>query len=143
MITNVSIASVFVKDIDASKAFYLDVLGFVEHTDVTLADGSYRWCTVKHPSQPELQIQLSVPGPPIPPDMVAAINRALDAGSMFGIGVSVDDCRKTHDDLVAKGVDSVHAPEERPYGVEAVIRDNSGNWMVLVEPRELDPSAFT
>ena len=142
MITNISIASVFVQDIDASKAFYLDVLGFEEHTDVTLADGSYRWCTVKHPSQPELQLQLSVPGPPIAPDMVAAINRALDAGSMFGIGVNVDDCRKTHDDLVAKGVASIHAPEERPYGVEAVIRDNSGNWMVLVEPRELDPAAF-
>jgi catechol 2,3-dioxygenase-like lactoylglutathione lyase family enzyme len=143
MITNISIASVFVKDINASKAFYLDVLGFLEHTDVTLADGSYRWCTVKHPSQPELQVHLAVPGPPIAPDMVDAINRALDAGSMFGLGVNVDDCRKTYEDLTAKGVEFIQVPEDRPYGVEAVIRDNSGNWMVLVEPRELDPAAFT
>ena len=58
MITNISIASVFVKDIDESKAFYIDVLGFQEHTDITLGDG-YRWCTVKHPSQPELQVGLT------------------------------------------------------------------------------------
>ena len=39
MITNISIASVFVKDVDESKAFYIDVLGFDEHTDITLGDG--------------------------------------------------------------------------------------------------------
>jgi catechol 2,3-dioxygenase-like lactoylglutathione lyase family enzyme len=142
MITNISIASVFVKDVDASKAFYIDVLGFEEHTDITLGDG-YRWCTVKSPTQPELQVHLTVPGPPISPDMIAAINRALDEGSMFGLGMNVDDCRKTYDDLVSKGVDFVQEPQERPYGVEAVARDNSGNWMVLVEPREYSPSDFS
>jgi catechol 2,3-dioxygenase-like lactoylglutathione lyase family enzyme len=141
MITNISIASVFVKDVDASKAFYTETLGFAEHTDITLADG-YRWCTVKHPSQPELQVHLTIPGPPIAPDMVAAINRALDAGSMFGLGVNVDDCRKTYDDLRAKGVVFIQEPEERPYGVEAVARDNSGNWMVMVEPRDYQPEDF-
>ena len=34
MITNISLASVFVKDVDASKSFYIDVLGFEEHTDI-------------------------------------------------------------------------------------------------------------
>ena len=33
-------------------------------------------------------------------------------------------------------------PSERPYGVEAVCRDNSGNWMVLVEQREWKPEDF-
>jgi catechol 2,3-dioxygenase-like lactoylglutathione lyase family enzyme len=142
MITNISIASVFVKDVDASKAFYIDVLGFAEHTDITLGDG-YRWCTVMHPSQPELQVHLTVPGPPISPELIAAITRALDDGSMFGLGMNVDDCRKTYDDLRAKGVDFVQPPEERPYGVEAVARDNSGNWMVLVEPRAFTPADFS
>jgi hypothetical protein len=27
-------------------------------------------------------------------------------------------------------------PAERPCGVEAIMRDNSGNWLVLVEPGE-------
>lgn len=140
MITNISITSVFVKDIDASKAFYIDVLGFAEHTDITLADGSYRWCTVMHPSQPELQVHLTIPGPPHSPDMVAAMNRALDEGGLFALGLNVDDCRKTYEDLSAKGVEFIQTPEERPYGVEAVARDNTGNWMVLVEPREFSPA---
>ena len=142
MITNISITSVFVKDVDASKRFYLDVLGFAEHTDITLADGSYRWCTVMHPSQPELQVHLTVPGPPHSPEMVAAINRALDEGGMHGLGLNVDDCRKTYEDLRAKGVEFIQEPEERPYGVEAVARDNSGNWMVLIEPREFSSADF-
>jgi catechol 2,3-dioxygenase-like lactoylglutathione lyase family enzyme len=140
MITHISIAPVFVKDVDASKAFYIDVLGFAEHTDVTLDDGSYRWCTVMHPNQPELQVHLNIPGPPLSPEMTAAINRALDQGDMFGLGMNVDDCRKTYDDLRAKGVEFLQTPDERPYGVEAVARDNSGNWIVLVEPREFTPS---
>lgn len=142
MITNISITSVFVKDVDASKAFYIDVLGFAEHSDITLGDGSYRWCTVMHPSQPELQVHLTVPGPPHSPEMVAAINRALDEGGMHGLGMSVDDCRKTYDDLRAKGVEFIQPPEERPYGVEAVARDNSGNWMVLVETRPFSAADF-
>jgi catechol 2,3-dioxygenase-like lactoylglutathione lyase family enzyme len=142
MITNISITSVFVQDIDAAKAFYLDVLGFAEHTDITLGDDSYRWCTVKHPSQPELEVHLTLPGPPISPELSAAITRALDEGGMFGLGMAVDDCRKTYDDLRAKGVEFIQAPEERPYGVEAVARDNSGNWMVLVEHREFSQADF-
>jgi catechol 2,3-dioxygenase-like lactoylglutathione lyase family enzyme len=141
MITNISIASVFVKDVDESKRFYVDVLGFAEQDDITLGDG-YRWCTVVHPSQPELAVHLTVPGPPHSPEMVGAINRALDEGGMHGLGVNVDDCRKTYDELVAKGVEFIQPPEERPYGVEALMRDNSGNWMVLVEPRAYSPEDF-
>jgi catechol 2,3-dioxygenase-like lactoylglutathione lyase family enzyme len=141
MITNISIASVFVKDVEESKRFYVDVLGFAEKDDITLGDG-YRWCTVVHPSQPELAVHLTVPGPPHSPEMVGAINRALDEGGMHGLGVNVDDCRKTHDELVAKGVEFLQPPEERPYGVEALMRDNSGNWMVLVEPRAYSPEDF-
>jgi len=142
VITNISIASVFVKDVDASKRFYVDVLGFAEKEDITLGDG-YRWCTVIHPNQPELQVHLTVPGPPHSPEMVEAINRALDEGGMHGLGVNVDDCRRTAEELKAKGVQFIQDPEERPYGVEALCRDNSGNWIVLVEPRAFTPEDFS
>ncbi|GGM63976.1 hypothetical protein GCM10011608_56610 [Micromonospora sonchi] len=142
MITNVAISSIFVKDVDAAKAFYIDVLGFVEHTDITVGDGSYRWCTVNHPSQPELQVNLSVPGPPHSPEVAELFRRAQDEGSLFGLGLSVDDCHKTYDELRAKGVEFIQEPAERPYGVEAVARDNSGNWLVLVEQREFTPADF-
>ena len=141
MITNVSIVSVFVKDIDESLKFYTDILGFEPGADVTLGDG-YRWCTVVHPNQPELHLHLTQPGPPMSDDLVGAIRRAQDAGGMAGVGLNVDDCRKTYEDLRSKGVEFLQEPAERPYGIEALLRDNSGNWMVLVEHREWTPEDF-
>ncbi len=135
MITNVSLVTLYVTDQDEAKKFYIDKLGFVERTDVTLGDG-FRWVTVGHPSQPELDVTLMVPGPPLDEDMADAVRRALAKGSMGGVGLQTDDCQKTYNELTAKGVDFVQTPAERPYGVEAILRDNSGNWCVLVEPRE-------
>jgi hypothetical protein len=43
---------------------------------------------------------------------------------------------------VEKGVTFLQEPADRPYGVEAVMRDNSGNWLVLVEPKEFSPEDF-
>jgi len=135
MITNISIVSVFVKDVDESKKFYTDVLGFAEKDDITLGDG-YRWCTVVHPSQPELAVNLAVPGPPFSPDMVESIKRAQDEGGMNGLGLNVDNCQETFEELSAKGVEFIQPPSQRPYGTEALCRDNSGNWLVLVQPSE-------
>jgi catechol 2,3-dioxygenase-like lactoylglutathione lyase family enzyme len=133
MISNIAIVSVFVKDVDESLRFYTDVLGFRAGDDVTMGD--YRWCTVVHPNQPELAVHLAVPGPPMSDDLVDAIRRAQDAGGMAGIGLNVDDCQAAYDDLVAKGVEFLQPPSDRPYGVEALCRDNSGNWLVLVEQK--------
>lgn len=133
MITNISIVSVFVKNIDESKKFYTDVLGFEEKDDITLGDG-YRWCSIVHPAQPELQVSLSVPGPPLSAGMVEAITRALNDGTMNGLGLTVDDCQRTYEELSGQGVEFLQPPSVRPYGTEAVCRDNSGNWLVLVEP---------
>ena len=133
MITNFSIVSVFVKDQDESKKCYSEVLGFHEKDDITLGDG-YRWCTVVHPSQPELQVNLAVPGLPLAPELVDAIRRSQDGGGMHGLGLNVDDCRRTYEELRAKGVEFLQEPSARPYGTEALCRDNSGNWLVLVEP---------
>ncbi|MGI8627290.1 MAG: VOC family protein [Geodermatophilaceae bacterium] len=141
MITNVSLVSVYVTDQDEAKRFYIDKLGFVERTDVTLGDG-FRWVTVGHPDQPELDVTLMVPGPPLDEDMAAAVRRALANGSMGGIGLQTDDAKLTYEELSANGVEFVQPPSERPYGVEAILRDNSGNWLVLVEPREYTGEDF-
>jgi catechol 2,3-dioxygenase-like lactoylglutathione lyase family enzyme len=133
MITNVSLATLYVTDQDEAKKFYVDVLGFQERTDATMGD--FRWVTVGHPSQPELDLTLLTPGPPLDDDMADAVRRSLAAGRMGGVGLTVDDCHKTYEELVAKGVDFPQPPSDRPYGVEAVMRDNSGNWLVLVEPK--------
>ncbi len=132
MITNVSLVTVYCTDHDEAKRFYIDVLGFEESADVRMGDG-FRWVTVRHPDHPELEVTLMIPGPPLDPEMAEAIRRALAKGSMGGLGLRTDDCRKTYEELEAKGVEFVQEPSERPYGVEAVMRDVSGNWLVLVE----------
>jgi len=138
MITNVSLVTVYCLDQDAARDYYVDVLGFEPRTDITMGEG-FRWVTVGHASQPELEVTLMTPGPPLEPDAADFIRRQLGKGQMGGLGLRVDDCRKTYDELSALGVEFVQEPSERPYGVEAVMRDVSGNWLVLVEPREFTP----
>jgi catechol 2,3-dioxygenase-like lactoylglutathione lyase family enzyme len=141
MITNVSLVSVWVVDLDESLAFYTDVLGFDPGEDISFG-ADYRWVTVVHPNQPELQLHLTTPGKPLSDDMIAAMKRAQAEGGLPGVGLQVDDCRATHRELVAKGVEFLQEPQDRPYGVEALMRDNSGNWIVLVERKEFTQADF-
>lgn len=141
MITNVSLVTLYVTDQDEAKKFYCEVLGFVEGTDISMGDG-FRWVTVHQPDHPELQVTLMVPGPPLNEEMAEAVRRALAAGSMGGFGIATDDCRAEHARLAELGVEFVQEPADRPYGVEAVLRDNSGNWLVMVEPRPFTGEDF-
>jgi catechol 2,3-dioxygenase-like lactoylglutathione lyase family enzyme len=133
MITNVSLVTVYCLDQDATRDFYVEYLGFEAASDVTMGEG-FRWVTIRHPSQPELEVTLMTPGPPLSKDAAAFYRRQLEQGEMGGLGLKVDDCRKTFEELSAKGVTFLQEPADRPYGVEAVMRDNTGNWLVLVEP---------
>ncbi|MEV0331480.1 VOC family protein [Nocardia sp. NPDC050717] len=135
-ITNVSLVTVYVTDQDAAKQWYIDKLGFVETADVSMGDNGFRWVTVAHPDHRELEVTLMVPGPPLTDDMADAVRRSLASGTHGALGLRTADCQKSYEELTAKGVEFIQPPSERPYGTEAVIRDNSGNWLVLVEPRE-------
>lgn len=142
MITNVSLTTIYCLDQQQALEFYVDVLGFKTHTDVTMGEG-FRWLTVNLPDQPEVEVTLMKPGPPLSAEAAAFIEGQLAKGDMGGLGLRVDDCKKTCEELQAKGVSFVQEPSDRPYGVEAVIRDVSGNWLVLVEPRQLSPEDFS
>jgi catechol 2,3-dioxygenase-like lactoylglutathione lyase family enzyme len=135
MITNVSLVTVYCLDQDRARDFYVDVLGFEPAFDVTMGEG-FRWVTVRHPNQPELQLTLMTPGPPLDDEAADFVRRQLEKGTLGGLGLEVDDCRATVAELTAKGVAVLQEPADRPYGVEAVIRDVSGNWLVLVERKE-------
>ncbi|WP_039802023.1 VOC family protein [Nocardia araoensis] len=141
-ITNVSLVTVYVTDQTAAKEWYVDKLGFVETADVIMGDNGFRWVTVAHPAHPELEITLMVPGPPLDENYADAVRRALANGTHGALGLRTENCQKTFEELTAKGVEFVQPPAERPYGTEAIIRDNSGNWLVLVEPKEFSPQDF-
>src|SRR4051794_16631779 len=98
MITNVSLTTIFCQDMEATRDFYVDVLGFEPRADVTMGEG-FRWVTVGHPSQPELELTLMVPGPPMDPEAAEAIRRLLEKGALNGCGLNVDNCRTTFEEL--------------------------------------------
>jgi catechol 2,3-dioxygenase-like lactoylglutathione lyase family enzyme len=141
MISNISLVTVYCLDQDKTRDFYVENLNFEPRTDVTMGEG-FRWVTVGHPGQPELDVVLMVPGPPLDEAAAAFIRGQLEKGQMGGLGLRVDDCRKTYAELKAKGVTFLQEPADRPYGVEAVMRDNAGNWLVLVEPKAFSPEDF-
>ena len=140
MITNVSLTTVYCLDQDKARDFYVDILGFEPRTDISIGEG-FRWVTVGHPSQPELDVTLMTPGPPLDADAAEFMRRQLEKGQMGGLGLRVDDCRKTYEELSARGAEFQQEPADRPYGVEAVFRDDSGNWFSLTQPKEYPPQS--
>ncbi len=132
MITRLSHAALWVLDQDAAVRFYTGKLGFEVRTDQTMDD--FRWLTVGPPRQPELELILLVPGPPMMAPEAAEQIKALVAKGHLGSGVfGTDDCHATYDELSRQGVEFLQEPAERFYGIEATFRDNSGNWFSLTQ----------
>ena len=130
MITRLSHTNVFVLDQDRDKDFYVHQLGFELRTDINM-DG-FRWRTVGPKNQPDLNILLANPAPPMFKEEDAEMLRRLIAkGSMAAGVIETDDCVATCAELKARGVEILQEPTERPYGVEALFRDDSGNWFSL------------
>ena len=53
--------------------------------------------------------------------------------SGFTIGFTTNDCRKTHQTLLAKGVEFTQEPVEQPYGIDVGLRDPFGNHIRIVQ----------
>jgi catechol 2,3-dioxygenase-like lactoylglutathione lyase family enzyme len=124
--------TIWVLDQDQALDFYTRQLGFEINTDARL-DG-LRWLTVSSPSQPDHELILLEPGPPMMDAQTAEQVRALVAKGVLGPGAfDVDDCAATFAELSERGVAFLSEPAERPYGIEATLRDNSGNWFSMTE----------
>lgn len=136
MITRLSHVNVFVLDQDRAKDFYTTKLGFEVRNDVTM-DG-FRWLTVGPKGQPDVDILLARPAPPMfSAEDAEALQRLIAKGSMAGGVIETDDCRRDFEELKRKGVTFLQEPADRPYGVEAMLRDDSGNWFSLTQPFSL------
>jgi catechol 2,3-dioxygenase-like lactoylglutathione lyase family enzyme len=141
MITRMSHACIYVLDQQRAKEFYTEKLGFTVNTDVTMgaefegAGQGFRWLTLNPPGQPDVQIVLADCGMGHDPETAEQV-RALVAKGALGPGVwQTDDCQKTYEELSARGVVFTQEPAERPYGIEALFRDDSGNWFSLTQPK--------
>lgn len=135
MIRKMSHAPIFVSNQEEALSFYRDKLGFEVHTDAMVGE-DFRWLTLNTKDQPDFEIILMEPKPGMLMDESTASQlRAIMSKGVLGAGVfNTDDCRGTYEELKSKGVEFVSEPDKRPYGIEAVFKDNSGNWFSLKEP---------
>ena len=129
----------YVLDQDRAKEFYTGRLGFEVRSDVTMgaefegAGEGFRWLTVSPPDQPDLEIILADPRMGNDVETAEQIRMLVAKGAM-GTGVmSTDDVQKTYEELSARGVVFTQEPASRPYGLEALFRDDSGNWFSLTQ----------
>jgi catechol 2,3-dioxygenase-like lactoylglutathione lyase family enzyme len=123
----ISRSQIYVLDQDEALDFYVNKLGMEVNTDQDL--GFMRWLTVNLPGDPEREILLEKPGPPaLDPATAEQVRELLTKGALGGyLFMTTDDAHKTHEDLVAKGVEITDEPTERPYGIDFGIRDPFGN----------------
>jgi predicted enzyme related to lactoylglutathione lyase len=131
MITGISIVTVWVLDPDSAKEFYTKQLGFDLTNDIKL-DSGMRWLTVK--SSGGQQFLLLDPAHSMLDADTGEQVRALVAKGALSPGVlATSDCRADYEALVERGVEFIQPPAERPYGIEAILRDDSGNWFSFTQ----------
>ncbi|MFI1800751.1 VOC family protein [Streptomyces sp. NPDC020379] len=138
MIKGIAITTVWVLDQDRAKEFYTEKLGLEVRTDMTMGAGQgMRWLTVGAKSQPDVELTLMVPGTPgLDPESAEAMKKLVAKGALGAGVLSTDDIHRDYETLKAKGVEFLQEPQERPYGTEAIFRDDSGNWFSLTQRRD-------
>ncbi|AEW96084.1 MULTISPECIES: VOC family protein [Streptomycetaceae] len=134
MFNTITHSQIYVLDQDEALDFYVGKLGLEVAADVDL--GFMRWLTVRVPGE-EREILLEKPGPPACSEETAAqIRDLVTKGAMGGwVILRTDDCRKTYETLLAKGVEFTEEPTERPYGIDCGLRDPFGNRLRIGQPK--------
>src|ERR1044072_7547772 len=119
MIQGLGIATVWTFDQQRTKAFFTEKLDFEVRSEVSM--GEMTWVTVSAKEQQGVELALM----------------SLDGTGVMGAGACrTDDCRGDYETFRARGVEFIQEPQERPYGIEAIFREDSGNWYSLTQRRE-------
>jgi catechol 2,3-dioxygenase-like lactoylglutathione lyase family enzyme len=131
MIQRMSHTTIYVTDQDVAHEFYVGKLGFEVRTDATM-DNGFRWLTVGPKGQPDLEIILMKvgSGPTEDESLRGDADRCSPRGARRR--------RVRHAGLQAdlrgaarRGVQFKSPPEEKFYGVEAILEDPFGNWFSM------------
>jgi hypothetical protein len=111
--------TVAVKDQEEALQWFIEKLGFVKRVD--RPGPGMRFLTVSPKNQPDLQVILASWFP----DHIGKNPTAV---------LYTDDCRKTYDELMQRGVVFTEPPQAKPFGLQAVFKDLCGNSYALLEP---------
>ena len=132
MLTSLSHSFIYVLDHDEAVDFYVGKLGLEIATDADL--GPFRWLTVQVPGQSGSVLVLATPEMGHDADTATAIRELVAKGAGNGVIFNVDDCRRTYEDLLAKGVEFTQEPTEHFYGIDCGLRDPFGNPLRITQP---------
>jgi catechol 2,3-dioxygenase-like lactoylglutathione lyase family enzyme len=139
MISKLSHTTIWVLDQDEALEFYTQKLGFEVRTDASV--DNFRWVTVSPADQPDHELILLEPGPPMMDEETAEQLKRLVAKGVVGPGAfETDDCQATYEQLSERGVNFLSEPTKRFYGIEATLRDNSGNWFSMTQRSGVETS---
>jgi catechol 2,3-dioxygenase-like lactoylglutathione lyase family enzyme len=123
----IGLTEIFVDDQVKARAFYTEVLGFRVKTDAPYSDTT-RWLTVVSPEDPQGTELLLTPIN----DAAVALQASRRAAGSPAISFSTDDCRRTYEELRAKGAVFLSEPKQMDYGgTDAVFEDGCGNLLNL------------
>jgi uncharacterized glyoxalase superfamily protein PhnB len=133
MYGHINMSSIFVLDQDKAIDFYVGKLGLELTNNMDL--GFMRWVTVGVPGQPDRNVLLELPGPPVMDEKTTEQVRDLvtKGATGFTLGLTTDDCLKTYETLKSRGVEFTSEPEEHFYGTDFGIRDPFGNNIRIVQ----------
>ncbi|MGC1405852.1 MAG: VOC family protein [Candidatus Dormiibacterota bacterium] len=135
MLTSLRISQIYVLDQQQALDFYVGKLGLEVNTDSDL--GFMRFLTVNVPGDPERQILLERPGPPMMDDATAEqvrdlLSKGRTGGHLFFV---TPDAQESYRELSAKGVEITQEPTEQPYGIDFGLRDPFGNHIRVAQLR--------
>ena len=137
MITKLTHASIYVIDQDSAYDFYVNKLGFEEKMKVPIGEDAF-WLTVAPRGQKEIEITLMPinKGGMFDQAAAAQLTEMVRQGT-FGFGVfECENVYATYEELKSKGVVFTKEPKEEFYGIEAMFKDDSGNWFSLTQFKE-------
>ncbi len=118
MIRRIKFLGIPVRDQERALRFYTEKLEFRILTDQEFSP-TQRW------------IELSIPGADTGIVLFTPEGQEDRIGTFVNTSWEVDNLERTHDELLARGVDFLKPPQKQPWGSFAIMRDSEGNQIVL------------
>lgn len=135
MLKAMAITTIWSTDQERTLAFLTEKVGMEVRNDVPMGD--MRWITVGVPGQDDLEMAIMrTDGPGLDPESAEALTTLVTKGNLGAGALRTDDCHGDYKRLKDNGVEFIQEPRERPYGIEAIFRDDNGNWYSLTQRRE-------
>jgi predicted enzyme related to lactoylglutathione lyase len=125
----INLSSVMVEDQEKALKFYIEKLGFIKKTDMSI--GEYRWLTVTSPDGPE-GVELVLEPMGFPPSL--DYQKALYSAGIPITAFLSNDIQAEYKRLKDRGVKFRSEPQTMGAITSALFVDTCGNLINLVQP---------